>query len=150
MTNTSRTNLLLNLPDFPSDNWRQDPPRHSQNSVKRERPQNKNLKPFKSRAELGGELDPRINVGGRPKILREETAKWLAERDKTGKTNARKIVESVGTIAIGGGGQSVAAFKALREIANDDQDQKTRPFYLESLNVDILRLLQTIEVEEGR
>ena len=96
---------------------------HTQNSVKRERPQNKQLKPFKSRAELGGELDPRINVGGRPKILREETAKWLAERDKTGKTNARKIVESVGAVAIGGGGQSVAAFKALREIADEERDK---------------------------
>ena len=86
---------------------------HTQNSVKRQRPQNKHLKPFKSRAELGGELDTRINVGGRPKILRQETAKWLAERDKIGKTNARKIVESVGTIAIGGGGRASARLSVL-------------------------------------
>jgi hypothetical protein len=35
--------------------------------MKHPRPQNRHLKPFKSRRELGGELDPRINVGGRPK-----------------------------------------------------------------------------------
>ena len=147
---TLPTHLTLNIPPATVAGTDTNPSAHTQNSVKCERPQNKHLKPFKSRAALGGELDPRINVGGRPKILREETAKWLAERDKTGRMNARKIVESVGAIAIGGGGQSVAAFKALREIADDDQDQKTRPFDDGSLNVDILRLLQTIEVEEGR
>ena len=30
-----------------------------------------NLKPFKSRDELGGQLDPRINVGGRPRKAEE-------------------------------------------------------------------------------
>jgi hypothetical protein len=39
----------------------------TQNSV--ERPQNRHLKPFKSRGELGGKLDPRIDAGGRPKII---------------------------------------------------------------------------------
>jgi hypothetical protein len=38
---------------------------HTLNSVGR--PQNRHLKPFKSRAELNGQLDPRINVRGRPK-----------------------------------------------------------------------------------
>jgi len=78
--------LLLKLPSFPSKNRRQEPAAHTQNSVERERPQNKHLKPFKSRAELGGQLDPRINKGGRPKIMREQTAAYLEEKDKRGVT----------------------------------------------------------------
>lgn len=96
---------------------------HTQNSVKRERPQNKHLKPFKSRAELGGQLDPRINKGGRPKIAREETAAWLQECDENGKTNARKMVEALGSIAIGGGPDSVSAFREIRRTVEQNQSK---------------------------
>lgn len=36
-----------------------------------------NLRPFKTRAENGGELDPRINAGGRPKKIGEAYARIL-------------------------------------------------------------------------
>jgi hypothetical protein len=45
---------------------------HTQNCV--ERPQNRHLKPFKRRAELSGQLDPRIKLAGRPKLFTEALA----------------------------------------------------------------------------
>ena len=88
---------------------------HTQNSV--ERPQNRHLKPFKSRAELGGQLDPGINKGGRPKVIREETAAWLEEKDENGVTNARQIIESLGKAAkMSDKGHCVGAFKEIREM----------------------------------
>jgi hypothetical protein len=68
---------------------------HTQNSVERNRPQNKYLKPFKSRAELGGQLDPRINKGGRPKGMSKAYTRWLAEVDPaTGESNADKLAKA--------------------------------------------------------
>jgi len=61
------------------------------------------------------------NKGGRPKIAREETAAWLEERDENGKTNARKIVEALGNIAIGGGPNSVSAFREIRQTVEQNQ-----------------------------
>ena len=53
---------------------------HTHSSV--ERPQNRHLKPFKSRSELNGRLDPRINTGGRPKFFAETLAKELRKKVK--------------------------------------------------------------------
>lgn len=110
------------------------PHSHTHNSV--ERPQNRHLKPFKSRRELNGQLDPRINIGGRPKSIREETAAWLEETDRHGVTNARKVVESVGKLACSGRPGSVAAFKVLHEMvqpttleAEQDARRFTREIY---------------------
>jgi hypothetical protein len=94
---------------------------HAHNNV--DRPQNKHLKPFRSRAELGGKLDPRINVRGRPKIIFEETAQWLQQKDDRGITNARTMVASIGKLACSGNSQSVAAFKAISETIQSAQEQ---------------------------
>jgi hypothetical protein len=88
---------------------------HTQNSVKR--PQNRHLKPFKSRAELNGQLDSRINIGGRPKILFEESAKFLEKRDKNGVTNAQKQIEHLHEVVMSNDRDRVAAFNALRNAA---------------------------------
>jgi hypothetical protein len=112
---------------------------HTQNSVVR--PQNRHLKPFKSRAELNGKLDPRINVGGRPKILYEETAKWLCETDKTGKTNARKLIESMGEAAMRSmSPHSVAAFKAIKDTVEAEERDESRinPNILHASIIDII------------
>jgi len=125
-----------------------EPAVHTQNSVKRERPQNKHLKPFKSRAELGGQLDPRINKGGRPKIAREETAAWLEKRDKTGKTNARKMVEALGAIAIAGGRDSVSAFREIRQIVEQNTSEtKNGAATIGTFDLELLRLMQNVEIE---
>jgi len=42
----------------------------------------------------------RGNAGGRPKILKEECAAWLCEKGPSGKTNARELIESMGTAAM--------------------------------------------------
>lgn len=115
---------------------------HTQNSAKRDRPQNKYLKPFKSRAELGGALDPRINKGGRPKLLREETAKWMEEMDETGKTNARKAVESVGVVAQSASRNSAAAFKTLHDMLGEDQEAGKGSINIGNLNPAILAAMQ--------
>jgi hypothetical protein len=93
---------------------------HTQKSV--ERPQNRHLKPFKSRAENGGRLDPRINKGGRPKILREESARYLAEKDENGVTNARKMIESLGVKALSARKDAVSAFRELRQTAEPEEE----------------------------
>jgi hypothetical protein len=98
---------------------------HTQNSV--ERPQNRHLKHFKSRAELGGQLDPRINIGGRPKILLEESAKFLEKRDKNGVTNARKLIEQLHRIVMSKSKDAVAAFNALRQAAEPTEGRRRKP-----------------------
>jgi hypothetical protein len=99
---------------------------HAQNSVV-ERPQNRHLKPFKSRAENNGQLDPRINVGGRPKILFEESAAYLREIDPdTGKTNARVMIETTAKLAKRINPMAPActygALKTLRDIAEPTEE----------------------------
>ena len=73
-------------------------PPFTQNSESGKQKRLANLKPFKSRKDNGGELDPRINKGGRPKLVYEETAKYLSKKVK-GKTNARRMVEAMGELA---------------------------------------------------
>ena len=51
---------------------------HTQNSV--ERPQNRHLKPFKSRAELNGQLDPRAVPARRLPVSRRRSA--LVDHDQ--------------------------------------------------------------------
>jgi hypothetical protein len=63
------------------------------------------------------------NRGGRPRIVKEETAKWLEEGDKSGKTNARKMVEAMGKIAIAGGRGSVAAFREIRQTVEQNENE---------------------------
>lgn len=79
--------------------------------------------PFKKRSELGGALDPRINAGGRAKILKEETAKWLEKKDGNGVTNAAKMVRSLGALAQQQLPHSVAAFKELRHTADEEPEE---------------------------
>jgi len=72
--------------------------------------------------------DWRGNAGGRSKILREESAAYLNEKDKGGKTNARRLIESMATKALSSRKDAVSAFKALRETidpkgSNDEADK---------------------------
>lgn len=67
---------------------------------------------FKSRAELGGALDPRINVGGRPKLLGESYAAWLAKTNPDGTSRAEAVALAMGMEAIKG---NVRAAREMRE-----------------------------------
>jgi hypothetical protein len=100
---------------------------HTQNSV--ERPQNRHLKPFKSRAALNGQIDPRINIGGRPKVLTESLAKELRKKVKVcvgkgedgkqiveEKLRAECVVEALVDSACTMKPHSVTAFRTIREI----------------------------------
>lgn len=82
------------------------PPVSAQNSAKRAK-KNPRGKPFtsenpykfQSKAENGGEIDPRINVGGRPKGMSDAYKEWLSlvqESDPQKRTNAQ-----LGAVAIG-------------------------------------------------
>lgn len=108
---------------------------HTQNSV--ERPQNRHLKPFKSRAELGGQLDHRINVGGRPKVLRESLAKELRKKVKVcvgkgedGKEiveerlRAECVVEALVDNACTMKPHSIAAFRTICEIVEPTEEEE--------------------------
>jgi hypothetical protein len=59
----------------------------------------------------------RGNAGGRPKILEEESAKFLEKRDRNGKTNAQKHVENLHKIALSKNKDRVAAYNALKNTA---------------------------------
>ena len=67
---------------------------------------------FKSRAELGGALDPRINVGGRPRLLGEAYAEWLKKPNPDGSSRAETVALAMGTEAIKG---NVRAAREMRE-----------------------------------
>jgi len=108
---------------------------HAHNSV--ERPQNRHLKPFKSRAELGGQLDPRINIGGRPKVLTESLAKELRKKVKVcvGKgEDGKEIVEEklraecVAKTLVDNActklPHSVAAFRTIYEIVEPTEEEE--------------------------
>ena len=100
--------LFLDLPYAPHMN--QPAPPFTQICESGKRKRLANLKPFKSRKDNGGELDPRINKGGRPKIVYEETAKYLSKK-VNGKTNARSMVEAMGELVQKQLPHSVPAFR---------------------------------------
>jgi hypothetical protein len=108
---------------------------HTQNSV--ERPQNRHLKPFKSRAALNGQIDPRINIGGRPKVLRESLAKELRKKVKVcvgkgqdgkeiveEKLRAECVVEALVDIACTKLPHSVGAFRTIYEIVEPTEEER--------------------------
>jgi hypothetical protein len=110
---------------------------HAQNCV--ERPQNQHLKPFKSRADLGGQIDPRINVGGRPKVLTESLAKELRKKVKVcvgkgedgeeiveEKLRAECVVKALVDNACTMRPHSVAAFRAIYEIVEPTEEEESR------------------------
>jgi hypothetical protein len=137
--------LTLKLPNSPDEKEPLQLVAHTLNSVECQRPQNKYLKPFKSRAELGGQLDPRINKGGRPKIVKEETAKWLEETDAKGVTNARKMVEAMGALAQKQLRHSVSAFREIRQIVESvEGDAKVTNLSAGGLNESVLRMVQRL------
>jgi hypothetical protein len=110
---------------------------HTQNSSV-ERPQNRHLKPFKSRAELNGQLDPRINPGGRPKIIGQTLTQRLLEEiesdipdpkdlKKTITVKCRRldlVVESLINNAMTYQPHSVSAFRTIREIVEPTQEEE--------------------------
>jgi len=111
---------------------------HTQNCV--ERPQNRHLKPFKSRGELGGQLDPRINIGGRPKVLTESLAKELRKKvtvcvgkGEDGKEiveeklRAECVVKALVDNACTMKPHSVAAFRAICELAEPTEEEERGP-----------------------
>jgi len=82
-----------------------------------------NLQPFKSRAENGGEIDPRINQGGRPKLLGESYKDWLAkinENDPAQRTNAELGAMAIGLEMLKGD------VSAAREIRAATEGEKLR------------------------
>jgi hypothetical protein len=108
---------------------------HAHNSV--ERPQNRHLRPFKSRAELGGQIDPRINIGGRPKVLTESLAKELRKKVKVcvskgedgkeiveEKLRAECVVEALVDNACTKLPHSVSAFRAIYEIVEPSKEEE--------------------------
>jgi hypothetical protein len=109
---------------------------HTQNSV--ERPQNRHLRPFKSRSELNGQLDPRINLRGRPKFFAETLAKELRKKVKVQietddgqkatikKTRAELIAQALIDSACTMKPHSVAAFRTIREIVEPIEGEERR------------------------
>lgn len=101
----------------------------AQNSAKlKGKPRGKPFEPdnpykFKSKAELGGVLDPKINAGGRPKLLGESYRAMLAqvdEKDPQQRTNAERIAETLGKKARNGD------VSAAREIRSATEGEKIR------------------------
>jgi hypothetical protein len=107
---------------------------HAHNNV--ERPQNRHLKPFKSRTELNGLLDPRINVRGRPKFFAETLAKELRRKVKVqietdgGRkltvrmTRAELIARAQVDNACTMKPHSVAAFRTIYEIVEPTEEEE--------------------------
>jgi hypothetical protein len=94
--------------------------------------------------ELGGQLDPRINKGGRPKIMREQTAAYLEEKDKRGVTNARKMVEAMGELAQKQLPHSVSAFREIRQIVESADNEEKSSVNVGSLNPEVLAMLDRL------
>ncbi len=99
---------------------------------------------FKTKEELGGQLDPRINKGGRPKILKEESAQYLGEKDKSGKTNARVMIEAMGELAKKQLPHSVGAFKEIRQTAEPNEEDKGNTFNIGEVNLGVLAMVQRL------
>ena len=100
---------------------------NAQNSVKRKaKPRGKpfaagNVHAFKSREENGGQVDPRINAGGRPKLLGESYKAMLArvnETDPQKRTNAELIANAALVAALGG---DVGAMREIRSATEGEQ-----------------------------
>ncbi len=116
-------------------------PPFTQNSESGKQKRLANLKPFKSRKDNGGELDPRINKGGRPKLVYEETAKYLSKKVK-GKTNARRMVEAMGELAQKQLPHSVAAFRAIAQIVEVAAEQESSKTDAPTLSLSVIRMLR--------
>jgi hypothetical protein len=105
--------------------------------VKPDRPQNKYIKPFqfKSREQNGGQIDPRINIGGRPKFFTETLAKELRKRVKVQmktadgrlvtvrRTRAELIAEALIDSACTMKPHSVAAFRTIWDIVEPREEK---------------------------
>lgn len=86
-----------------------------------------NLQPFKRKADNGGELDPRINVGGRPKGLSEAYRRYLDAPanpkfvaalegwGETPRTNADLIAARAMLDAVSGNAQTMREIRAATE-----------------------------------
>lgn len=110
---------------------------HALNCVKPERPQNKYIKrsQFKSREQNGGQIDPRINTGGRPKFFAEALAKELRKKVKVQietedgrsltvrKTRAELIAQALVDSACTMKPHSVAAFRTICEIVEPTAEE---------------------------
>jgi hypothetical protein len=94
-------------------------------------PLNGTVPPVETRWQSGQSGNP----SGRPKILREESARYLAETDDSGKTNARKLIESMGRKALSWRPDAVSAFRELRQTVetNDDVAQGNGPLNISML-----------------
>jgi hypothetical protein len=126
---------------------------HTQNSV--ERPQNRHLKPFKSRAELNGQIDPRINIGGRPKVLTESLAKELRKKVKVcvgkgqdgkeiveEKLRAECVVEALVDNACTKMPHSVGAFRAIYDIIEPSNENERGSSDRELTRIVVMALLE--------
>lgn len=91
---------------------------------------------------------PSANPKGRPKIIREESSAWLNEADATGKTNARKMVETLGGLASSKNPLSVAAFKEMRQTVEPvpTDGEGGGNLNVGTMNVQLLALMQKVEV----
>ena len=88
---------------------------------------------FKSKEELGGALDPKINVGGRPKLLSGAYKEWLAEEDARGLTNAKRVAVSQGNRAANGFTDAAREIRSATEGENINLNDKAYEDYLARL-----------------
>jgi hypothetical protein len=125
---------------------------HAHNCV--ERPQNRHLKPFKSRAELNGRLDPRINLRGRPKIIREAYEKVLQEKTRVKVKGEDGQVKEIVVpryeamaraqvdVACSMKPHSVAAFRAICELVEPKTEEERG-----SVDKDFVRVISQLIME---
>lgn len=100
---------------------------------------------FQSRAENGGQIDPRINAGGRPKLLGESYKAMLArvnESDPLGRTNAELIAEALKVSAMQGD------VSAAREIRAATEGERIRTWRDEVIDLLKARAVTPQEVEQ--
>lgn len=132
---------------------------HAHNSVKR--PQNRHLKPFKSRHELNGRLDPRINTGGRPIFFAQTLAKELRRKVKieiessngqkltVKKTRAEVMAQKLVDIACSTKPHSVGAARLIYDLVEpadkDDQNSIDTGLVHRLISAMICRRLNDVE-----
>ncbi len=82
---------------------------------------NGNIPPVEYRWKAGQSGNP----GGRPKILREESASFLAEK-VDGKTNARRLIESMAETALSDRKDKTSAYRELRQTAESEATESDK------------------------
>ncbi len=103
---------------------------------------------FKSKAELGGKLDPHINAGGRPKWA-GVYYEYLKEIDPdTGLDNQRTIAKNMIKKAKSDCRDSVNAAKEIRAATDGDDETAGKKVFIGNVNLAMIQRLVNGESEK--